>query len=128
MKTLKLQITNGSSLLGHMRAFSSIVRMAYNRYLDGLDETGVRRHVKQYFHVNSWLMQSAVRYAHGIYSSFGTKRVVFGGRFNLMRYLKGKITKAEYKCKYRFLLTDCVRNAVFSGSHSRKMWRVLHFA
>lgn len=86
MKTLKLEIIAAPFIYEASRVFSSMVRMAYNRYLDGLSETEVRHRVKEYFSVNSWLLQSAVRYASGIYVANGSRKVVFGGRGNLLRY------------------------------------------
>ena len=38
MKTVKLTISNRIDVLDDMRVFSSIVRVAYNRYQDGMDE------------------------------------------------------------------------------------------
>lgn len=97
MKTLKLQIIAAPFIHEASRVFSSMVRMAYNRYLEGLSETEVRHRVKGYFSVNSWLLQSAVRYASGIYGANGSRKVVFGGRGNLLRYIRGKISKEEYR-------------------------------
>lgn len=42
MKTVKLTISNRIDVLNDMRVFSSIVRVAYNRYQDGMDEKEVR--------------------------------------------------------------------------------------
>lgn len=97
MKTLKLQIIAAPFIHEASRVFSSMVRMAYNRYLEGLSENEVRHRVKGYFSANSWLLQSAVRYASGIYAANGNRKVVFGGRTNLLRYLRGKISKEEYR-------------------------------
>lgn len=38
MKTVKLTISNRIDVLDDMRVLSSIVRVAYNRYQDGMDE------------------------------------------------------------------------------------------
>ena len=42
MKTVKLTISNRIDVLDDMRVFSSIVRVAYNRYQDGMDEKECR--------------------------------------------------------------------------------------
>lgn len=105
MKTIKLRIKGELPLLDDMRVFSSIVRMAFNRYQDGLSEKGVRAYVKERFACNSWIIQSGVKEASYIYAMAGTRRVVFGGRTNLKKYLSGKLTKEEFK--YRRLMPVC---------------------
>ena len=97
MKTVKLQISNKPDVIDDMRVFSSIVRMAFNRYQDGLSEKEVRAYVSQRFSHNSWFIQSAVKEAQAIYLSRGRETVVFGGRWNLKQYLQGLITKEQFK-------------------------------
>ena len=97
MKTVKLHITNSPDVLDDMRVFSSIVRMAFNRYQEGLSEKEVRAYVSQRFQRNSWFIQSAVKEAQAIYASQGKRKIVFGGKFNLKQYLKGLITKERFK-------------------------------
>ena len=53
MKTVKLQIANKPDVLDDMRVFSSITRMAFNRYQNGLSEKEVRAYVSQRFSHNS---------------------------------------------------------------------------
>ena len=105
MKTVKLQIANKPDVLDDMRVFSSIVRMAFNRYQDGLSEKEVRAYVSQRFSHNSWFIQSAVKEAQAIYLARGKERVVFGGKKNLKRYIKGLITKEQFK--YNRMLPAC---------------------
>ncbi len=97
MKTVKLQITNKPDVLDDMRIFSSIVRMAFNRFQEGLSEKEVRAYLRQRFRHNNWILQSAVKEAQAIYLSRGKERVVFGGKWNLKQYLKGLITKEQFK-------------------------------
>jgi hypothetical protein len=80
-----------------MRVFSSIVRMAFNRYQDGLSEKEVRAYVSSKFSHNSWFIQSAVKEAQTIYLARGKEKIVFGGKWNLTQYLKGLITKDQFK-------------------------------
>lgn len=94
---MKLQITNKPDVLDDMRIFSSIVRMAFNRYQEGLSEKEVRAYVSQRFSHNSWFIQSAVKEAQALYLARGKERVVFGGKWNLTQYLKGLITKEQFK-------------------------------
>jgi len=97
MKTVKLQISNAPDVLDDMRVFSSIVRMAFNRYQEGLSEKEVRAYVSSKFSHNSWFIHSAVKEAQTIYLARGKEKVVFGGKWNLTQYLKGLITKDQFK-------------------------------
>ena len=97
MKTVKLQITNKTDVLDDMRVFSSIVRMAFNRFQEGMSEKEVRAYLRQRFHHNNWILQSAVKEAQAIYLARGKEKVVFGGKWNLTQYLKGLITKEQFK-------------------------------
>ena len=82
-----------------MRVYSSMVRMAFNRFQDGLDETTISKKLRTLFGVNCWLALSAAKEAHGMFDSFGQKKIVFGGKFNLIQRLRGKITKEQFKEK-----------------------------
>ena len=97
MKSIKLQITNAPNIQDDMRIFSSIVRMAFNRFQDGLSEKETRAYVSQRFEYNSWFIQSAVKEASALYSSIGKNKVIFGGKRNLYKYLKGLITKEQFR-------------------------------
>lgn len=88
MKTVRLQITNSPDVLDDMRIFSSIVRMAFNRYQEGLSEKEVRAYVSQRFTHNSWFILSAIKEAHSIYDVQGKKKVVFGGKHNLKNIIR----------------------------------------
>ena len=115
MKTVKLHITNSPDVLSDMRVFSSIVRMAFNRYQDGLSEKEVRAYVSQRFSHNSWFIQSAIKEAHTIYASQGKRKIVFGGKFNLKQYLKGLITKEQFK-RFRTMPVDIVGESTNYGN------------
>ncbi|MBR4407453.1 MAG: hypothetical protein IKT27_03970 [Clostridia bacterium] len=105
MKTVKLQITNSPDVLDDMRVFSSVVRMAFNRYQDGLSEKEVYATVNKYFCFNSWLLQSAVNEGNSLYKVNGRGNVIFGGRGNLIKYLKGLVTKEQLR--YLRLMPVC---------------------
>lgn len=97
MKTVKLTISNKIDVLDDMRLFSSIVRVAFNRYQEGLEEKEVRSYCNSMFDHNSWFIQSAVKAASALYKLNGNKHILFGGRNNLHRYLKGLIDKATFQ-------------------------------
>ena len=88
MKTVKLTICNEADVLDDMRVFSSIVRVAFNRYQDGLGEKDVRSYCNSMFDYNSWFIQSAIKEAAALYKMNGEKRIFFGGRNNLYQDLK----------------------------------------
>ena len=85
-----------------MRAFSSIVRVAFNRYQEGLEEKEVRAYCTSMFNHNSWFIQSAIKEAAALYKLNGDKRILFGGKNNLHQYLKGLIDKATFKYRRMF--------------------------
>lgn len=102
MKTVKLTISNKIDVLDDMRLFSSIVRVAFNRYQDGLEEKEVRAYCNSMFDHNSWFIQSAVKEAAALYKLTGEKHILFGGKNNLHQYLKGLIDKATFKYRRMF--------------------------
>lgn len=97
MKVVKLKSVGDFNVLDDMRVFSSIVRMAFNRFQDGLSEKETRAYVSNRFKCNSWFIQSAIKEAQAAYCRFGKGRIVFGGKQNLIRYLKGLITPKQFR-------------------------------
>lgn len=97
MKTVRLTICNNVDVLDDMRVFSSIVRVAFNRFQDGMDEKEVRAYCNSMFTHNSWFIQSAIKEASALYKLNGEKHILFGGKNNLHQYLKGLIDKAAFK-------------------------------
>ena len=80
-----------------MRVFSSIVRVAFNRYQDGMEEKEVRAYCNRIFDHNSWFIQSAIKEAVALYKLNGSKHILFGGKTNLRQYMRGLINKATFK-------------------------------
>ena len=105
MKTVKLAIASKIDVLDDIRVYSSAVRLAYNRYLEGLSEKEVYAAVSKHFNFNCWLVQSAVYDGNAIYKTNHNKPIIFGGKHNLKQYLKGLITKEQYK--YARMLPLC---------------------
>ena len=102
MKTVKLTISNKIDVLDDMRLFSSIVRVAFNRYQDGLAEKKVRAYCNSMFDHNCWFIQSAIKEAAALYKLNCKKHILFGGRNNLRQYLKGLIDKTTFKYRRMF--------------------------
>ena len=99
VKTVKLSIQNSFDTLDAIRVYSSMFRMAYNRLQEGCSENTTWHKLKDIFGVNCWLASSAAKEAHGLLNANCGKTVIFGGRYNLIRYLKGIITKEQFKEK-----------------------------
>ena len=96
---MKLAITNNPDLSDAIRVYSSMFRMAYNRLQEGCSENIAWHKIKEIFGVNCWLASSAVKEAHGLLNTRCGQKVLFGGKGNLVRYLKGLITKEQFKRK-----------------------------
>lgn len=119
MKTVRLTISNKIDVLDDMRVFSSIVRVAFNRYQDGMEEKEVRAYCNTRFSHNSWFIQSAVKEAAAMYKLTGEKRILFGGKNNLHQYLRGLIDKTTFKYRRMFPIgiqgeKRCKGNRLFS--------------
>lgn len=97
MKTIKLKITNHPELQGDMHVYSSMVRMAFNRFQDGMCENDIRKHLRRFFDVNCWLALSATKEAHALFDRSGQRKIIFGGKFNLLQRLRGKISKEQFR-------------------------------
>ena len=97
MKTVKLSILNNARVHDYIRVFSSMYRMAFNRCQEGLSNKEIRNYLNERFNTNSWLIESARAEAYNLFLSCGQKPVLFGGKYNLLQYLKGYITKEQFK-------------------------------
>lgn len=102
MRTIKLPYKVDSSELIQdiMGQYSSVLRFAYKRYLEGLNEKDIRPLVKNLWNVdklNSWLVQCAIRDAKGLKTRFKDQKIIFGSRKNFKLRSLGKISKEEFK-------------------------------
>ena len=120
MKTIKLPIQNTVNFDDELRVFNSVVRYSYNRFKDGHNEKDVRAKVNQLFSGNCWFLQSALKEGKAIFDKNKENKVVFGGRFNLKQYLKGLISKDEYRANKLFPIT-------IQGEKARKGNRLFDF-
>lgn len=102
MKTVRLTICNKVDVLDDMRVFSSIVRVAFNRFQDGMDEKEVRSYCNARFNHNSWFIQSAIKEGAALYKLNGSKHILFGGKSNLRQYMRGLIDKATFTYRRMF--------------------------
>lgn len=90
---------------------SNMIRLSFNRFIDGLSEKDIRNLRKSYNNIpeDSWLIQSAIRKAKSLYESHksqkDSKSLIFGSKKNFILRCKNKITKQQIK-EYR-KLTIC---------------------
>lgn len=89
MKTIKLpyNTTTENLLLIQkvQKQSTSMIKLAYNRFKDGLTEKEIRLLSKSYNNIellDSWLIQCAIRKAKAIYTKDSTRNqtTIFGGK------------------------------------------------
>ena len=97
MKTVRMQISNNPDVLEDVRIFSSMVRIAFNRFQDGYSEKQITEYLNSRFVANCWMVRSAIKEAHALFDVQGQRHILFGGKWNLKQYLKGLITKEQFK-------------------------------
>ena len=98
MKTISFNIES-IDIGEETRLYNDVYRYAYNRFRSRLKEIDVRAKCNEIWkgQLNSWLLQCAIKDAGALNARLGDKKVVFGGKHNLKQFLKGLISKAEYK-------------------------------
>ncbi len=106
MITLKIPYKTSSenqSMLSQIRKqFSSVVRYAYNRALEGIKEKEIRIKVKELNNVSglgSWLTQCAILEGISIKTKNKTKKVIFGGNKKFIQRIQNKLTKEQFQQK-----------------------------
>jgi len=98
MKSVVVDITNTVDFLKEQKVYNSIVRFAYKRFKEGLNEKEVRARCKEKFTGNnSWFVQCAIKDGQAIYNRFKQTKIIFGGKRNLVEYLKEHKSKEQYK-------------------------------
>ncbi len=103
MKTIKLpyQIdSEGFAFLQNLRKQqSNVVRYAFNRFKDGLNEQEIRFKVKELNNLellDSWYIQCGIREAQAIHVRNPDSKVVFGGKRIFKLRSENKISKDEF--------------------------------
>ena len=112
MKTIKCKITNEIDISEYLRKYNSVLHISYNQPKNKISQSNIKKDINQKFEgLNSFIIQNAIVQAQGILNNYQIrkseyekknpgkvlKEVYFGGRKNLKDYLKGLITKTEYK-------------------------------
>ena len=96
MKTIKLKIKNEINLTKELKEFNSIVRYSFNRFQENFKEKEIRLNVNKLFQNNCWFNQCAIKVSQQLYKKHKDKKIIFGGKSLMIKYLKKLITKEEY--------------------------------
>jgi len=103
VKTIKLPpYKTSEDLTSILKQYSNVVRYSYNRFLEGKTEKDIRLLTKLLNSIdllNSWLIQCGIKDGKAIQTRFKNEKVIFGGKHNLIKRSKNKITKEEYQLK-----------------------------
>ena len=116
MKTIKLPIVYSNKddlniISEYTRLQNNVIRIAYNRFREGLSEKEIRLFLKtmnlnsESITIDSWFIQSGIYKAKEMYSkdheSFKSSgnfpKRIFGSKNNLIKKSKGLISKEEFK-------------------------------
>jgi len=82
------------------REYSCLVRYSYNRLKEGVSEKDIRslhKSLNNIDNLDAWTRQCAINEAKQILNKNGENKVIFGGKLNMVKYLKGLISKDQYK-------------------------------
>lgn len=82
------------------REYSLLVRYSFNRLKEGTSEKDIRvlhKSLNNIDNLDAWTRQCAINEAKQILNKHGENKVIFGGKSNMVRYLKGLINKDKYK-------------------------------
>ena len=93
--------TFSQSLNDLRRVQSSFVRSAYQLFQSGKSQFDVQKDklLSSKFEIGSWFRQSGLMLAKSIHTRHKDKKVVFGGKNNLLKRAKGKLSKEEWQSK-----------------------------
>ena len=103
MQTIKLPyyIDNNedkTTVLSYIKQYSNCLRFMFNRVKDNISETQIKHlTINNVDLLDSWFKQSCVKEAIQINNTNGDKKVIFGGKANFLKRVKGNITKEEFK-------------------------------
>ena len=98
MTTIKLKLENEIDILKEQKSFNNVVRLSFNRFQDRFKEKEIRAYLKGKFEgINSWFVQCGIKVGQQLFQKHKEKKIIFGGKNNLKRYLKKLISKDEFK-------------------------------
>lgn len=105
------------------REYSCLVRYSYNRLKEGMSEKDIRtlhKGLNNIDNLDAWTKQCAINEARQILNKHKENKVVFGGKSNMIKYLKGLISKPTYKDS-RTLPLNIFGEAASNGNRKFKL-------
>ena len=82
------------------REYSCLVRYSYNRLREGILEKDIRalhKTLSNIDNMDAWTRQCSINEAKQMLNKHKDNKVIFGGKTNMIKYLKGLISKEDYK-------------------------------
>ena len=105
------------------REYSLLVRYSYNRLKEGITEKDIRvlhKSLNNIDNLDAWTRQCSINEAKQILNKHGENKVIFGGKSNTIKYLKGLISKEVYK-ETRLLPLNIFGEAANGGNRKFKL-------
>lgn len=105
------------------REYSLLVRYSYNRLKEGVSEKDIRvlhKSLNNIDNIDAWTRQCSINEAKQILNRNGENKVIFGGKPNMIKYLKGLISKEKYK-EYRLLPLNIFGESANNGNRKFKL-------
>ena len=105
MKTIKLPYYNVSNddlnfIKDLQRQQSIIIRYSYNKLKEKISKKDLEQNcisLNNISDLDSWFIRCGILTAEYLLNSNDNKKIIFGGKYNYLQYIKNKITKEEYK-------------------------------
>ena len=102
MITIKLPYKSGQELQDKLlilrKEYSNVVRYSYNRLKEGMPEKDIRilhGGLNNIDNLDAWTRQCGILEGKQILTRNGTNKVIFGGKFNFINALKGKLNNLK---------------------------------
>lgn len=105
------------------REYSLLVRYSYNRLKEGMFEKDIRvlhKSLNNIDNLDAWTRQCSINEAKQILNKHTEGKVIFGGKSNMVKYLKGLISKEKYK-KSRLLPLNIFGEMANGGNRKFKL-------
>ena len=127
MITLKIPYISSdefkSFLTNLRREYSLLVRYSYNRLKEGVLEKDIRvlhKSLNNIDNLDAWTKQCAINESKQILNKHKDNKVIFGGKYNTIKYLKGLISKDKYK-ENRLLPLNIFGESANNGNRKFKL-------
>jgi IS605 OrfB family transposase len=105
------------------REYSLLVRYSYNRLKEGISEKDIRvlhKSLKNIDNLDAWTRQCSINESKQILNKHKDNKVIFGGKSNWIKYIKGLINKEQYT-ECRLLPLNIFGEAANNGNRKFKL-------